>query len=267
MVLDVRRALRAGYDSLTSTDGLNVASVLLVFNLAFGTVASSFRQQVVASAFEPGPSGRLPIRIAPPVDWDVLALDLPVALLGAVILVGIAANEAIRFWGIRLFADEDGESLGDRLPVLLLAAGGLALVLFTMRGLLPLLWLDGARQGFYLADRLLVLTALVLSAIAVYLRQAIALTDRGVGGVVRHSLERFAAAPLATVGLLVILGLLGFAPSLSVSAAIVAGFGGQSGVLPWVQLGALALVAVVDTFAIAAVTDAYLQVRGAGDAA
>lgn len=267
MVLDIRRALHAGYDGLTSTDGLNVASVLLVLNLYYGTVAASFQQQLATTVFEPGPGGRPPITIRPPVDLKVLALDLPVALLAVLVLVGVVGNEVLRFWGIRLFAEAGGESLGERLPVLLAAAGGVALLLFALRGLLPLLWVSGDTSTFVFASQLLGVAALAVTVATVYLRQAVALTDARVGGVARDAFQSLRAAPLATLGVLAVVAVLRALAGISTPLAIIAGFGGQSGVLPWVQLGSLALVAVVDTFAIAAVTDAYLQVRGASDAA
>lgn len=267
MVLDVRRALQAGYDGLTSTDGLNVASVLLVLNLYYDTVATSFRQRLVTAVSDPGPSGRPPVRIRPPVDLEALALDLPLTLLAGLVLVGIVGNEVLRFWGIRLFAEAGEESLGRRLPVLLAAAGGVALLQFTLRGLLPVLWVPGDVSTFALASQLLGAVALVVTVAAVYLRQAVALTAAGVGGVFRIAFRSLRVAPLATLGVLAVVAVLRIAAGISTPLAIIAGFGGQSGVLPWIQLGSLALVAVVEAFAIAAVTDAYLQVRGGTDAA
>jgi len=237
-----------------------------VFNLAFGTVSASFRQQLVVTFFEPGPSGRPPVRIQSPVDLEALALDLPAALLAVFVPVGIVANEMIRFWGIRLFAEEEGESLGDRLPVLLVAAGGVALLLFTLRGLLPLLWVQGEVSTFTLASQLLGIAALAVTVATVYLRQAVALTDADVGGVVRTALQSLCTAPLAILGVLAVVAVPRAVAGISTPIALIAGLA-QSGVLPWLQSGSLVLVAVVETLAIAAVTDAYLQVRGPGDAA
>jgi len=262
MVLDVRRALQVGFDDLTSTAGLNVFTVLLVFNVTYGTVVASLRQGLL-DVVQRGTPGPPEVVAGPPLGWDALLFDLPLPLLVVLAVASVLTSEVIRFWAIRLFADLSITPVperGERLPVLLAVGGGFAFVLFGLRHVLPVLW---ARQGFEamtLVSQATGVVVLVLLGVSVYLRQEIALTDADPGETVRRSVRRFLAGPVPILGLLALLGLLGVLTGLPTVVAVNVIDGG-----PLVTAGRLlgvVLGAALSTFSIAAITDAYVQTRG-----
>ena len=269
MSLDVGQALRAGYDNLATTDGLTVLSVLLAFNLVFEAVVASFRPRLV-ERIRAGQFGLESPRlvIEPPLDLDSFVPELPLSVLAALVLVGLVGNELVRFWAIRLFASPTRGQLSnaaDRVPVVLAVGGGFALFLFALRKLLPLLWVGEGFQTVMLASQTAGVVALVLVGVAVYLRQELALTDAGAAESVRASIARFVAAPVPVLGLLAVLGLLGLLTGLPTALAIYAVGatpGGGDTVVAVAELVGIVLGAVLSTFSIATVTDAYLQVRG-----
>jgi len=268
MVLDVRRALRAGYDDLASRAGLAVFSVLLVFNLVYGAVVASFRQQLFEFLRRRGPDQFPVVFVDPPPVWDALLGDLPLPLLAGLALVGVLTAEAIRFWAIRLFADlsiAPIPDLRDRLPVLLGVGGGFALALFGLRQVLPLLWVNQGLETVELVSRTAGAVALGLVGVTVYLRQEIALTDAGTRETVRCSVRRFLAEPVPSLGLLALLGLLGVLTGIPVALTVYVGSlgtGGGGQIVPVAELVETVLGTVLSTFSIAAVTDAYVQIRG-----
>lgn len=89
MSLDIRQALQAGYDGLTSTAGYNVFSVLLVFYVAYDAVRQSFRQQLLATA----PGVLPPPGFTPPFDIDMLAFELPLSVLVALTVAAVISHE------------------------------------------------------------------------------------------------------------------------------------------------------------------------------
>jgi len=257
MSLDLRGAFEQGFEDLTSTAGLNVLSALVVFNIAYGSVIASLRQQLAVFI-----RGGEQVRFAtPPIDLDVLLLDLPIAVLAVVTIVAVVAGEVIRFWAIQLFADVSGPDLSERFAVLLSVGSGFALVVLGLRELLPLFWVTDGFRTVIVATQGAVVAAASLLLVAVYLRQEIALNDGGPTETVRNAVARFRDAPGRIFLVLVVLWLLGrvvVVPGMLVAITIQPVTDSAVGLL----LSGLAVVlwAVATTFSIAVVTDAYLQV-------
>jgi hypothetical protein len=253
--LNARQALTNGYASLTSEDGANVFSVLLVFNLLYGTVSQSFKQQLLSARTALGG-----IRFPPPFDVSVLRLELPVSLLALLTAGAVLGNEIVRFWAIQLFADLPTPTVRSRLAVLVPVGGGFALLVYGFRQLLPFLWIGEAMSNQMRVTFAIGIAAPLL-AVTVYLRQEIALTKNGVTETVRSSVARFLDDPAPIFGLLIVLALLGqlsILPAAVISRVITL----RSGTAPAILVDALnrILAAGVSTFSIAAITDAYLQV-------
>jgi len=253
--LDVGQALRSGYDSLTSTAGYNVFSVLLVFSVAYDAVSQSFRRQLLATV----PGVQPPPGFTPPFDIDALAFELPLSVLVALTVAAVVSQEAVRFWAIQQFAESPVPTLQERARILLAVSGGVALFVYGVRqGLLVFWYGPGFEMGIRSPLFISVAVAPIL-LVTVYLRQEVALTAAGPTETVRNSLARFRKAPVPIVGLLLVftaLGLLTTLPSVLLSPLRV-------GATPWLlnELLTRALSAALSTVGIAAITDAYLQVR------
>jgi hypothetical protein len=249
--LDARQALRSGYDDLTSEAGLNVLSVLLVFNVAYGAVSQSFRQRLLAGVS----SGRTGLRFPPPFGVDVLAFEFPLGVLAALTVAVVVADEAVRFWAIQQFAGRPAPTLQERGRLLVAVGGGVALFVYGVREGFPFVW---AHQGFGVSMGAAVAVAPVL-LVTGYHRQEIALTAAGPVETVRNSIGRFLDAPVPVAGLLVLLFLLGqfsLLPSAVLSRVVTVRAGSTLSVL--LEVLNRALFAALSTFSIAAITDAYL---------
>lgn len=260
MFLDIRQALQAGYDGLTSTAGYNVFSVLLVFYVAYDAVSQSFRQQLLATA----PVSQPPAGFTPPLDIDVLALEWPLSVLVALTVAAVVSHEAVRFWAIQQFAESPVPTLQERARILLSVGGGVALFVYGVEQVLLVFWSGpGAGLGIPFPTVITVAVAPIL-LVTVYLRQGIALTAAGSTETVRNSLARFRMAPVQIFGLLLLFAVLGqltVLPSVLLSPLRV-------GTTPWLlnELLTRVLSAALRTFSIATITEAYLQVRdGAPD--
>jgi hypothetical protein len=256
VTLNARQALTNGYASLTSEDGANVFSVLLVFNLVYGTVSQSFKQQLLA-AQTALPGARFP----PPFDVSVLRLELPVSLLALLTVGAVLGNEIVRFWAIQLFADRPTPTVRSRLAVLVPVGGGFALLVYGLRQLLPFLWIGEAMRHQMRVTFAIGIAVAPLLAVTVYLRQEIALTENDVTETVRNSVARFRDGMVPVFGLLVVLALLSqlsILPAAVISRVITL----RSGTAPAILVDILnrILAAGVSTFSIATITDAYLQV-------
>ena len=265
MVLDVRRALRTGYDDLRSTAGLNVLSVLLVFNLVYGGVVASFRQELLV-VLRRSRSGTPPlISTESRVGLDLLQFDLPLWLLALLTVLAVLVGEAIRFWAIRQFADLSLRSVPEvreRLPVFLTVAGGFALLVFGLVEVVPLLWADNGAETMRLAAQSVGVVSLLLVGVTVYLRQELALTAGSARQTATRSVRRFVAEPVPILGLLALLGLGGALAGLPSALAAAIGPAGNSTVVQIGELVRVALSSILTTFSIAAITDAYIQIRG-----
>lgn len=267
MVLDIGRALRTGLDDLRSEAGLAVVAVLVVFQLGYGVVLDSFRQRLVGLVYSGGPPGPARVDVLGPAEMRALSLEMSLPVLVALALAGLVLNEVIRFWAIRRFADDAVmrvDDAGQRIRVLLLVGGGFALVLFALQQLLPVLGLIWGLRTMSAFSQASMAVSLLLVGIAVYLRQEIALNDGCVRGTLRNSVLRFLQEPVPILGLLVLLGVVGFAAGLPQALPLLLGDGGTVAGVPLgtaAEVTGVALTAVVQTLSIAAITDAYLQVR------
>ncbi len=267
MSLDIRQALRAGYDGLTSTPGYNVFSVFLVFNIAYEAVSQSFQQRLLSALASGRPAVQSGLYFPPPFGVDVLSFEYPLAVLVALAVAAVVANEAVHFWAIQQFADIPAPTLRERGRVLAAIGGGVALFVYGVREVLPLVWVSqGFQMGIQLSMAAVVAAAPVL-LVTVYLRQAIALTEASATEAVRDSVARFREDPVTIFGLLLLLAVLGqllVVPRAVVTRVVTVRADSTLSLF----LGVLdrALFAAVGTFSIAAITDAYLQVRGGEDA-
>ena len=261
MSLDIRQALQAGYDDLTSTAGYNVFSMLLVFYAVSDAVRGAFRQQLLATVpdIQPIPG------FTPPFDIEMLAFELPFSVLVALTVAAVVAHEAVRFWAIQQFAERPVPTVQERARTLLAVGGGVALFVYGVRQALLVFWYG---PGFEMGIRSPLFISVAVAPIllvTVYLRQEIALTAAEPTEAVRNSLARFRKAPVPIFGLLLLLTVLGQLtsfPSVLLSPLRV-------GTTPWLlnELLTRVLSATLSTFSIAVITDAYLQVRdGAPDA-
>ncbi|MBX0305157.1 hypothetical protein [Haloarcula salinisoli] len=268
MALDIRRALQAGYDGLTSTAGLNVFSVLLVSNVAYGAVSQSFRQRLLTQIVSGRPAIQSGVYFQAPFDVEWLALEFPLAVLVALTVAAVVAHEGVRFWAIQQFADIPAPTLRERGRVLVAVAGGVALFVYAVRQVLPLVLVS---QGFQMGVQLSMVVSVAVAPVllvTVYLRQELALTAAGSTETVRNSVARFREAPVPIFGLLLLLAMLGqllLLPGAVVSRLVTV----RVGTTPSLFLEALnrVLFGALSTFSVATITDAYLQVRdGAPDA-
>jgi hypothetical protein len=254
--LDIRQALQAGYDGLTSTAGYNVFSVLLVFYIAYDAVRQSFRQQLLATV----PGVQSLSGFTPPFGIDMLAFELPLSVLVALTVAAIVSHEAVRFWTIQQFADISVPRLQERAHTLLVVGGGVALFVYGVRQALLVFWYG---PGFEMGIRSPLFVSVAVAPIllvTVYLSQEIALTAAGPTEAVRNSLARFRKAPVPIFGLLLLLTVLAQLATLPIVLLSPV----QVGTTPWLlnELLTRVLSAALSTFSIAAITDAYLQVRG-----
>ncbi len=267
MVLDIGRALRTGLDDLRSEAGIAVVTVLVVFQLGYGVVLDSFRQRLVGLVYSDSAPGQPGIEVVRPAEMGALSVEMSLPILVGLALVGIVLNEVIRFWAIRRFAGGSAlraNDAGQRLRVLLAVGGGFAIVLFALQQLLPILGLVWGLDTMSAFSQAGMVLSLLLVGVAVYLRQEIALNDGSVRQTLRNSVVRFLQEPVPILGLLVLLGVVGFAAGIPQMVTMALSDAGTVAGVPLRTAGqvvGVALMAVVQTLSIAAITDAYLQVR------
>jgi hypothetical protein len=264
MVLDIGRALRTGLEELGSETGLVVVAVVLVFQLGYGAVVDSLRHQLAVIVAPAGPSGG--VGVVTGCGWSPLAAETSLPVLATLALAGVVCNEVIRFWAIRCFADASATRVADagqRLRALVVLGGGFALLLFGLQHVVPMLGLVWGVETMGAFARTSVVLSMLFVGVAVYLRQEIALNDGSLRRTVRNSVVRFLQEPVPILGLLVLLSAVGFAAGIPRALTVML----DAGTVFGVSLGmaahfvGVALTAVVQTLSIAAITDAYLQVR------
>lgn len=270
MSVDVTDSLRNGFHELLSPRGLVVGGLLLLHGLGNLVVQQSIQLRVREALFralnevEGQEQAVQQVGPAPP-----FALEVAVPLLVALLLALVVFEELARLVGIRLFASDAADPLpfddvargfGDAALKAVVLGGAVSLAIAAV-ALIPLLgWV--------------VSWAIMLAF--VYLRQAIALGDRGWVDTVRESLSLFAADPAPIAAVLLLLGAVGavltggvpFLVVLADAGATPAGLGAPDqgpqvvGALARVVLGA-----VVQALGVAVVTDAYLQAAAGEEAA
>ena len=255
MSLDVRQALQAGYDDLTSTAGYNVFSVLLVFSVAYGAVSQSFRQQLLATV----PGVQTPPGFTPPFDVDLLAFELPLSVLVALTVAAVVSHEAVRFWAIQQFAETSVPTLQERARLLVAVGGGVALFVYSVNEALLAFWYGPGFEMGIRSPRFIAVAVAPILLVTVYLRQEFVLTAAGTTETVRNSVARFRKAPVRIAGLLLLLTALN--QSIGFPGVVLSPL--RVGATPWLltELLGYVLSAALSTFSIATITDAYIQIR------
>jgi len=257
---DVVQVLRRGYDDVTTTAGLNVFSVFLVVTVGYNAVSESFRQQLFSWLASGRPGARSGVVGSPPFDIALLRLQLPVALLAVLTVAAVLANEAVRCWAIQSFVDRPAPSLRERGSVIVVVGGGVALFVFGIRQVLPVVW-----AGLGAGPILSVATAAGIAAapillVTVYVRQEIALTEADSAEVIRCALARFRDTLVPIFGLLLVLVVLGqllVLPTAVLSRVTTLRVGTALWLLS--ELFNHVLFAALSTYSTAVITEAYLQ--------
>lgn len=260
MSLDIGKALRDGLDRTTARNGLVVAAVLVVFQLASAVVEQSLTLVSIdgllddLAANPPNLEGTdltteeyqeaiANLRDAVSEMSQLAYLDsfsVP-ELLGLALLLAVVA-EAIRIIAVRVFVSPETESISSELLTrnLLLAVvngivGGIVVLVLVAIGLF-----------------LLVVPGIFLAVAFVFLRQEIAVEDKNFVAALSGSWDLTSGNRLELFGLFV------FLIVISLVAGFVAGLIGPS------VLGAVintAVSAVVLTYSVAVISRAYDQLR------
>lgn len=254
MTLDIGAAFREGFDRTTALPGLVVAGLLFVLMLVNTVVTQTLTARAVeemrsrfAGRGSPEMQREMERAIAAVQRETPLALDLTLeqAALG-VVLVAILA-ETIYIVAVRLFASDDPDRLADgstrrvgRATLHGVVAGVITLVLASI-GLL-----------------ILVVPGLFVIVSLYFVRQEVALDDRGFAGALSGSWELTEGDRIEVFGLALVLFVLLYA------AGFVGGlFGFVSPVVGNVVTAGVR--AVVGAFSVAVTTSAYLQLHAEHD--
>ncbi|GGK69573.1 MULTISPECIES: hypothetical protein [Haloarcula] len=278
MALHIGDALRRGIDDITGENGLLVMGVFLLYNLG-NTVASSSVMEVLfdelmaqgnpSGAGGPAGAGSPGFSMADFVGPFSLDLAAPVAVV--LLLVFLVLGQLVKFWGIRLFADQSeirSDNASERAVMAVVLGGGIAIVTFAISMSSTFFQLNGQALLSLAASLGSVLASLVVGLALVYLLQAIALFDGGYVQTIKHCVARFMDAPAQIIVLLFILALLGIIPGIPSTASVISVFLPGSFDLPSqsvLQVASMVLNAPVQTFSLAVITDAYIQVRAEQD--
>jgi hypothetical protein len=260
--LDIRSALRRGYDDVTTEAGLNVFSVFLVFNVGYTAVSESFRQGLRSWLASGRPGTRPGAITTPPFGVEFLRFDLPLALLAVLTVAVVLANEAVRCWAIQAFVDRPVPALLERGRVIVVVGGGVALLVFGIRQVLPAAWVGQGGAEILLVASAAGFAAAPMLLVTVYFTQEIALTEADSAEVVRNGLSRFRDTFVRIFGLLLILVLIGellLLPTAVLSRVTAL----RVGTTLWLLSEVLnhVLFAALSTFSTAVITEAYLQSR------
>ncbi|KAA9398899.1 hypothetical protein Har1130_11875 [Haloarcula sp. CBA1130] len=271
MALHTGDALRRGIDDVTSESGLLVMGVFLLYSLG-NTVASSSVMGLLFDELMPqgspsgsagagGPGFSMTDFVGP------FSLDLAAPVAVVLLLVFLVLGQLVKFWGIRLFADQSeirSDNASERAVMTAVLGGGIAIVMFAISMSSTFFQLNGQVILSLVASLGSVLASLVVGLALVYLLQAIALYDGGYVETLKHAVARFMDAPAQIIVLLFILALLGIVPGIPATASVI------SMVLPGtfdlpsqsvLQVASMVLNAPVQAFSLAVITDAYIQVR------
>lgn len=260
MSLDVRQVLRRGYDDSTTTAGLNVFSVFLVFNVGYNAVSESFRRGLRSWLASGRPGTRPGAMATPPFGIEFLRFDLPLALLAGLTVAVVLANEAVRCWAIQAFVDRPVPPLRERGRVIVVVGGGVALLVFGIRQVLPAAWVGQGGGEILLVASAAGIAATPILLVTVYFTQEIALTEAGSAEAVRNGLSRFRDTLVPIFGLLLLLAVLGqllILPTAVLSRVTTL----RVGTPLWLCSEVLnhVLFAALSTFSTAVITEAYLQ--------
>lgn len=174
-----------------------------------------------------------------------LAFDLPGWLLLLGVLIPPFVAEAIRIVGVRAFAADELDGIPGELT-------SRRLLTATLLG-----WFGGTLLliGLAIGFTLLVVPGVFLAIVTVFFRQEIAVADKGVIDSVRGSYALSKGHWMELFGLLVVLAILGFGLGFAVASVLPP----SSVVSP---LGSALVSGVMIVFAMAVVTEAYVQLGG-----
>jgi hypothetical protein len=274
MALQIGDALRSGIDDLLSENGLLLTGVFLLYNLGNTVANSSFTQamfdQLTAGggptgAGGPGGAGTPGFSMSDFAGPFGLDVALPIAVV--LVLLFLIIGQLVKFWGIRLFADQSeirSDNTSERAVMAVVLGGGIAIVVFAVSMSSTFFQLNGQAILSLLASAGSLLASLVVGLALVYLLQSIALFDGGYVETLKHSVARFMDAPAQIIVLLFLLFLLGIIPGIPSAASFLSVFLPDAFDLPSqsiLQVASMVLNAPVQAFSLAVITDAYIQVR------
>ncbi|KOX94531.1 hypothetical protein [Haloarcula rubripromontorii] len=278
MALQIGDALRSGFDTLLSEDGLLVTGVFLLFNLGNTVANSSFTEALFDEVLDMGgPAGPGGSAGAGAPGFSVsdftgpFSLDIAVPVAVVMVLLFLVVGQLVKFWGIRLFAEPQEimeHSTSDRAVMAVVLGGGVAVLTFAASMSSTALNASGRPLLGGLAGLLGGLLSLIVGLAFVYLLQSIALYDGGYVATLKHCVARFMDAPAQIIVILFLLLLLGIIPGIPSTASVISVFLPGSFDLPSqsvLQVASMVLNAPVQAFSLAVITDAYLQVRADRD--
>jgi len=269
MSLDVGQALRSGIDDLTSETGVLVGAVFLLYSLASLVVNQSLAAELLERVFATyTPEQREAIEsFGGGATSTPFALDIGLPIVVVLVVLVALVGELVRYWAIRSFAGPDETAtpeFGDRAVMAAVLGGGVALAVLLFQSVLPTVGQLGGLATTLIGSIVGPVVGLVLVTVFVYLRQEIALSDGGYAATVRQSFARFMDDPVSIIVLLVVLGILGLLGGIpGVVVTFTVGTGSVAG-LPLAAVSGVfstVLSTVFQILGIAAVTDAYVQVR------
>jgi hypothetical protein len=265
MSLDIGQALRSGIDDIASETGVLVGAVFLLYNLASLVVGESFSAATLELLFERGVYSTAEREAIESLGGSTpLALDLALPIVAVLLVVVTLVGELVRYWGIRSFAgpaETATDAIGDRVAMMLVLGGGVALLQVFFSSVLPIAGQLGGLATTLIGSFLGPVVSFVILAVFVYLRQEIALNDGGYATTVKRSFARFMDDPASILAVLLILGIVGVIGSLP--GTIIGFVGGGTTITLAGRLLSTVLRTVTGLLGIAVVTDAYIQVRAA----
>ena len=241
MSLQVGAALQDGIDDLTSQSGVLFVAVFVVLGLLNAVISQSLSlgitEYFAAGVDQPGAAMQQPGGFG---QGTALAVDVPLAVTGPLLLITSLIGIAVSIVAIRAFASESPEPIPATATRDLLKTTLIAVVASILAGIATVV-------GFVL----LIIPGLILTVLFYFIQQEIALNDSGVIESIRGSIGLVTDNVLAVVALVIILFALGLVstvpsfvlPSNSVIFALVPVVIGQ----------------VISVFNIAVVTSAYQQ--------
>ena len=245
MSLQVGTALQDGIDDLTSQSGVLFVAVFVVLGLINTVISQSLSlatSEYFTSQFnQPGAAMQQPGGFGG--SGTALALNIPLAVSGALLLIMSIIGIAVSIMAIRSFASESPEAL----PAAATRNLGKTMLIYIATSII-------AGIAVFFGFLLLVIPGLILTVLFYFIQQEVALNDSGVIESIQKSIGLVTDNVVGVVALIIILFVLGILasvptlvlPSGSVIVALVTAVFGQ----------------VISVFNIAVVTSAYQQAAG-----
>lgn len=249
MALQIGQAFTDGVDELLSERGLLFVAAFVLLGLINAVIGQSLAIRAVERLLQQLPeSAETQEAITEMTSQFPLALDLPIAVAGVLLVVVFVVGLALRLVAIRAFASESSEPLPDDATDNLVSVVLIAIVAGILTGIATLI-----------GTLLLVLPGLVLAFLFLFVRQEIALNDSGVIESIRNSMGLVIDNPLELFVIVLGLIVLGLVVSLP--------FQVLGSVLPATITTVLSTILsqTVGVFGIAVVTSAYQQAAAERD--